>query len=76
MEPERTRATRKLRNNYFVSPTKLDVLTFGDLNNHESFVKENVITPYPGNIVEPKEAGKDIQGNIAQFNGPIKFYQF
>ena len=27
---------RKLRNNYFVSPTKLVVPTFGDLNNHES----------------------------------------
>ena len=57
-ELERTRTTRNLRNNHFVSPTKLDVLTFGDLNNHESFVKENVITPYPGNIFEPKEARK------------------
>ena len=74
-ELDRTRATRKLRNNYFVSSTKLDVLTFGDLNNHESLVKENVITPFPGNIVEPKEAGKrqNIQGNIAQFNRVIKF---
>ena len=57
-ELDRTRATRKLRNDSFVSSTKLDVLTFGDLNNHESLVKEDVITPYPGNIVEPKEAGK------------------
>ena len=55
---ERTHATRKLRNNYFVSQTKLDVLTFEELNDHESFVKENLITPYPGNIIEPKEAGK------------------
>ena len=54
-ELKRTRATRKLRNNYFVSPTKLDVLTFRDSNNHEFFAKENVI--YPGNIVGPKEAG-------------------
>ena len=57
-ELERTHATRKLKNNYFVSPTKVDVLTFGELNDHESFVKENLITPYPGNIIEPKEAGK------------------
>ena len=62
-------------NSYFVCSTKLDVLTFGDLNDHESLVKENVITPYPGNLVEPKEAGKrqNIQGNIAQFNRVIKF---
>ena len=57
-ELDRTRATRRNRNNYFVSSTKLDVLTFGDFNNHESFVKENVITAYPGNIVEPKDSGK------------------
>jgi len=57
-ELDRIRGTRKLRNNYFISPTKLVVLTFGDLNDHESLIKENVIPPYPGNIVEPKEAGK------------------
>ena len=42
-ELDRTRAIRKLINNYFVSSTKLDILTFGDLNNHESLVKENVL---------------------------------
>ena len=57
-ELDRARGTRVLRNNYLVSPTKLVVLTFGDFNNHESLVKENVISPYPGDIVEPKEAGK------------------
>jgi len=53
----------------------MEVLTFGDLNNHKSLVKENVITPYPENIVEPKEAGKwqNIQGDIAQFNRAIKY---
>ena len=37
--------------------------------------KENVIAPYPGNIVEPKEAwkGQNIQGNIVQLNWVIKF---
>ena len=58
-ELDRTRATRKLRNNYFVSSTKLYVFTFGDFNNHESLVKENVITPYPGNIVELKRPVND-----------------
>ena len=57
-ELDTTRATRKLRNNYFVSSTKLDVLTFGDFHNNESLVKENVIAPYPANIIEPKEARK------------------
>jgi len=50
--------TGKLRNNHFLSPTKLVVLTFGDLNNHESLVKENVIPLYPGDIVEPKGASE------------------
>ena len=45
-ELDRTRATRKLINDYFVSSTKLDVLTFGDVNNHESLLKENVIELY------------------------------
>ena len=40
------------------NPWNLEVLTFGDLNNHKSLVKENVITSYPENIVEPKEADK------------------
>ena len=57
-ELERTHGTRKLRNNCFVSSTKLDVLTFGDFYNHEFLAKENVITPYPGNIIERIEAGK------------------
>ena len=57
-ELDRTCTTRKLRNAYFVSWTKLDVFTFGDFHNHEPLVKENDITSYPGNIVEPKEAGK------------------
>lgn len=57
-ELDRTRVNRKLRNNYFVSPTRLVVLTFGDFNNHESLVKEDVIAPYPGDVVEPKETGK------------------
>ena len=57
-ELDRPRMTRKLRNTYFVSSTKLDVLTFGDFRNHEPLFKENVIISYPGNIVEPKEAGK------------------
>ena len=61
--------------NYFVSSTKLDVLTFGDFHNRESLVKENVITSSPGNIVEPKEAGKwqNTQGINVQFNRVIKF---
>ena len=57
-ELERTHGTRKLRNNCFASSTKLDVLTFGDFYNHEFLAKENVITPYPGNIIERIEAGK------------------
>ena len=52
-ELDRTRLTRELRNTYFFSPTKLVVLTFEDLNNHEY-----LIPSYPGDIVEPKEAGK------------------
>ena len=45
------------------------VLTFEDLNNHEY-----LISSYPEDIVEPKEAGKwqNTQGNIAQFNWVIK----
>ena len=46
-----------VRENRGVSPT-LVVLTFGEFNNHESLVKENGIPPYPGDIVEPKEASK------------------
>ena len=57
-ELDRTRRTRELRNNYLVSPTKLVVLTFEDFINHKSLVKDNVISPDPGDIVEPKEAGK------------------
>jgi len=57
-ELDRTLGTRKLRNNYFISATKLVVLTFGNFNDHKTLIKENVIPPYPGNIVEPKEAGK------------------
>ena len=42
----------ELRNNYFFSPRKLVVLTVEDLNNHEY-----LIPSYPGDIVQPKEAG-------------------
>ena len=45
-------STRELRNNYFFSLRKLVVLTFEDLNNHEY-----LINSYPGDIVQPKEAG-------------------
>lgn len=38
-ELDRTRATRKLINNYFVSSTKLDVLTFGDITTNPSLKK-------------------------------------
>ena len=57
-EIDRTRATMNLRNNYFASPTKLDVPTFGDFDNHESVIKGNVVPSYPGDIVKPKEASK------------------
>ena len=33
--------TRKLRNNHFVFPSKLVILTFGDFNNHEFLTNEN-----------------------------------
>ena len=49
---DRTRSSRKLRNKYFFSPTKLVVLTFGDLNNHEYLVTEKAIPSYPEDIVE------------------------
>ena len=48
-ERDRTRSSRKLRNNYFFSPARLVVLTFGDLNNHEYLVKENAIPSCPLN---------------------------
>ena len=46
---------RKKKNCVF---TNFRIRVDGALNNHKSLAKENVITPYLGNIVEPKEAGK------------------
>ena len=60
----RTRAIRKLRNNDFVSPAKLVVLTFKNFNNHEPFVKENIIPPYPRNVVKPSTC--DMHGSTAK----------
>ena len=51
-ERDRTRSSRKLRNNYFFSPTKLVVLTFVDWKNYEYLVTEKAKPSYPGDIVE------------------------
>ena len=51
---DRTSRARNFRKNHLIALTELVVLTFENLDDHETLVKENIIPPNSGDIIKSK----------------------
>ena len=57
-ELERTSGARNFRKHHLIAHTELVVLAFQNRDDHETLMKENIISPNSGGIIKPKKASE------------------